>query len=98
MLVSPAGQVCEPDATKERAMPYGEVTEFDTSTGIGRIDTSTGWYEVHRDDMDNKARTKHAKVDFDVERTAEGQDRAVNVVLRGGTRNNPEQRRFGDDG
>jgi cold shock CspA family protein len=78
-------------------MPYGEVTEFDTAKGVGRIDTDTGWYEVHVEDMDAAARTKHAKVDFDVQRE-DPQDRAVNVRLRGGTRNNPNQRRFGDDG
>ena len=78
-------------------MPYGTVTQLNSSTGHGRIDTDSGWYTVEVDDMEPKARAEKAKVDFDVQRD-EPFDRAVNVRLREGTHNAPTQRRFGDSG
>jgi cold shock CspA family protein len=76
-------------------MPAGIVTWYDHNLGRGRIEDSSGKYAVHADDMAPDAQVQGAHVAFDVER-AEKTDRAVNVTLRKGTRNDPNQRRFGD--
>lgn len=78
-------------------MPLGTVTWYDHNIGRGRIEDSSGKYAVEADDMAPDARVEGARVDFEVER-AEKTDRAVNVTLRSGTRNDPKQRRFGDSG
>ena len=77
-------------------MPDGTVTYFDPSIGRGRIEDSSGKYSVREEDMAPDARSEGARVTYDIERD-EPHDRAINVRLIGGTRNNPEQRRFGDD-
>ena len=77
-------------------MPDGTVTYYDHTIGRGRIEDSTGKYSVRADDMAPDARSEGARVTYDVERD-DPHDRAVNVRLIGGTRNNPKQHRFGDD-
>lgn len=78
-------------------MPTGTVSFYDDNIGRGRIEDSSGNYSVRADDMTPDARTQGARVEFDIQRD-EPHDRAVNVRLREGTRNNPSQRRFGDTG
>ncbi|HWB72388.1 MAG TPA: hypothetical protein VG452_09215 [Egibacteraceae bacterium] len=78
-------------------MATGIVSYYDDNIGQGRIETSSGHFAVRADDMAPDARTQGARVDFDVVRE-EPHDRAVNVRLRLGTRNDPKQRRFGDTG
>lgn len=78
-------------------MPDGTVTRFDTASGYGLIETSSGKFRVHTDDMEPKARTEGARVHFDVQRD-DPMDRAVNVTLNAGTHANPNHRRFGDTG
>ncbi|MDP8971295.1 MAG: hypothetical protein M3N52_12535 [Actinomycetota bacterium] len=78
-------------------MPTGIVSFYDDNIGRGRIEDSSGNYSVQAEDMTPDARTQGARVDFDIQRD-EPHDRAVNVRLREGTRNNPSQRRFGDTG
>jgi cold shock CspA family protein len=75
-------------------MPEGKLVWFDTNIGRGRIEDSTGKYTVRADDMADQAKVEGAFVHFDVERD-EPHDRAVNVTLREGTRNDPNQHRFG---
>jgi cold shock CspA family protein len=75
-------------------MKDGKLVFYDASIGRGRIEDSSGKYTVAEDDIASDARVEGAHVSFDVERD-EPHDRAVNVVLREGTRNNPDQNRFG---
>lgn len=77
-------------------MPDGTVTYFDASIGRGRIEDSSGKYSVREEDMAPDARSEGARVTYDVQRD-EPNNRAVNVRLIAGTRNNPKQHRFGDD-
>lgn len=76
-------------------MPDGTVTYYDHNIGRGRIESSSGWVSVRADDMAPDARAEGVRVTYDVERD-EPNDRAVNVRLIGGTRNDPKQHRFGD--
>jgi cold shock CspA family protein len=78
-------------------MPSGELVWFDANIGRGRIEDSSGKYVCREEDMAPDARVQGAFVEFDVERDSP-HDRAVNVTLRAGTRNDPNQRRFGDSG
>lgn len=76
-------------------MPDGTVTFYDPNIGRGRIEDSSGKYSVRAEDMAPDARKEGARVNYDIERD-EPHDRAVNVHLISGTRNNPKQHRFGD--
>jgi trimethylamine:corrinoid methyltransferase-like protein len=76
-------------------MPEGRVVRFEENLGRGVIETATGRYMVLADDMEPRAQVQGAFVRFDVQR-GQPHDRAVNVLLREGTRNAPTQRRFGD--
>lgn len=79
-------------------MKDGRIAQLDPQTGKGLIETSTSNFIVFLDDItDDDAKHEGAFVQFDIERGDE-LDRAVNVVLREGTRNNPNQHRFGDNG
>ena len=78
-------------------MPDGKITRFNASAESGSIESSTGRFTVRADDMEANARVEGAFVTFDVQRDSP-MDRAVNVRLRRGTRNNPSQSRFGDTG
>jgi hypothetical protein len=77
-------------------MAEGKLVFYDRSIGRGRIEDSSGKYTVRAEDMHDDAQVEGAFVRFDIERDAP-HDRAINVVLREGTRNNPDQRRFGDN-
>jgi hypothetical protein len=77
-------------------MADGKLVFYDPNIGRGRIEDSSGKYTVHQDDMANDAKVEGAFVSFDVQRD-EPHDRAINVRLREGTRNHPDQRRFGDN-
>lgn len=77
-------------------MPDGTVTFYDPSIGRGRIEDSSGKYSVRAEDMAPDTRSEGARVSYDIARD-EPHDRAVNVRLIAGTRNNPKQHRFGDD-
>jgi hypothetical protein len=76
-------------------MAEGKLVFYDDNIGRGRIEDSSGKYTVRAEDMSNDARVEGAFVQFDVERTDDPHDRAINVTLREGTRNNPGQHRFG---
>lgn len=76
-------------------MPQGTVAFYDDSIGRGRIEDSSSKYMVRADDMAPDARVEGARVSYDVEHD-DPHDRAVNVQLLSGTRNDPNQRRFGD--
>lgn len=76
-------------------MKDGKLVFYDESIGRGRIESSSGKFVVAEDDMAPDARVEGAFVQFDVEHD-EPHERAINVVLREGTHNNPNQRRFGD--
>lgn len=76
-------------------MPDGTVTFFDANIGRGRIEDSSGKYSVRAEDMAPDCRVEGARVTYDIERD-EPNDRAINVELISGTRNNPKQHRFGD--
>lgn len=78
-------------------MPEGRLAWYDANVGTGRIEASTGRYLVRTDDMEPDARAEGAMVSFDIERVRDGNDRAVNVSLRRGTRNDPDQGRFGEN-
>jgi cold shock CspA family protein len=78
-------------------VPDGKVTRYEEHLGRGLIESSTGRFQVLADDMEPRARVQGAFVRFDVQRDSP-QNRAVNVILREGTRNAPDQRRFGDSG
>jgi cold shock CspA family protein len=75
----------------------GRVVFYEASIGRGRIESSSGKFAVRAEDMAPDARVHGARVEFDVQRD-EPNDRAVNVRLIKGTRNDPKQRRFGDNG
>lgn len=75
-------------------MADGTLVFYDDSIGRGRIENSSGKYTVRAEDMSSDAKAEGARVTFDVERD-EPHDRAINVALREGTRNNPDQHRFG---
>lgn len=75
----------------------GRVVFYDDNIGKGRIESSSGKFAVSADDMAPDARVQGARVEFDVQRD-EPNERAVNVRLLEGTRNAPNQRRFGDNG
>jgi hypothetical protein len=77
-------------------MADGKLVFYDDNIGRGRIEDSSGKYTVRAEDMDSAARVEGAFVSFDVQRD-EPHDRAINVVLREGTRNHPNQHRFGDN-
>jgi cold shock CspA family protein len=77
-------------------MADGKLVFYDDSIGHGRIEDSSGKYTVRAEDMDSDARVEGTFVSFDVERD-QPHDRAVNVVLREGTRNHHDQHRFGDN-
>lgn len=76
-------------------MAEGQLVWFDANIGRGRIENSSGKYVVEADDMEAGARVEGAFVHFDVEHD-DPHERAINVRLRQGTRNDPKQRRFGD--
>lgn len=76
-------------------MPRGQLIWYDDNLGRGRIEDSSGQYSVQADDMATDARKEGAFVHYDVERD-EPNNRAVNVTLDTGTRNQRDQNRFGD--
>lgn len=76
-------------------MPRGVVAWFDQRAGEGVIRRDGHEYPVSTADIEPDARVPRARVHFDIRRQ-EGADRAVNVILRRGTRVAPHQHRFGD--
>ncbi|HWH31042.1 MAG TPA: hypothetical protein VNU01_00055 [Egibacteraceae bacterium] len=78
-------------------MPEGRMTWWDASAGSGRIENSGGSYLAGADDVEPDAQVKNAMVSFDAERgRGMEHDRAVNVRLRRGLRNDTDQGRFGE--
>lgn len=78
-------------------MPEGQLIRYQENIGTGHIETKSGRYQVAAGDVAPDARVEGAFVTFDTVRD-EPFDRAINVRLREGTRNAPNQRRFGDNG
>ncbi len=76
-------------------MPEGVVKWFDPKTGDAMIARGSKLFPTTTAEMERHARTPGARVHFDVVREG-GAERAVNVVLREGTRVSPRQGRFGD--
>ncbi len=76
-------------------MPEGVVKWFDPKTGDAMIARGAKLYPSTAADMERHARVPGARVHFDIVRE-DGAERAVNVVLREGTRVSPRQGRFGD--
>ncbi len=76
-------------------MPDGVVKWFDPKTGDAMIARGAKLYPTKAAEMERHARVPGARVHFDIVRER-GAERAVNVVLRAGTRVSPRQGRFGD--
>lgn len=76
-------------------MPEGVVKWFDPNTGEAMIARGSKLFPTTAKEMHRHARAPGARVHFDVVRE-DGVERAVNVVLREGTRVSPRRGRFGD--
>jgi hypothetical protein len=77
-------------------MPTGRVKWFDPDSGEARVVARSGReYPAVQSDVEPKARTADAHVNFKIKRD-EGVARAVDVRLRQGTRVARSQHRFGD--